>query len=53
VAAERELSDLWEAVSNVALAAEIALPLGMGVAILRFHLYEIDRIISRTLPSRR
>jgi hypothetical protein len=26
-----------------------ALPIGMGVGILKYHLYEIDRIISRTL----
>jgi hypothetical protein len=42
-------SNLAQSISDVALAAEIALPISMGIAILRFHLYEIDRIISRTL----
>jgi hypothetical protein len=42
-------SDLWQAVGNVVTAGEVALPLCMGVAILRFRLYEIDRLISRTV----
>ncbi|MGA7172305.1 MAG: hypothetical protein WBR23_02330 [Candidatus Dormiibacterota bacterium] len=33
-------------VSNLALAA---LPIGMGVGILKYRLYDIDRLISRTL----
>ena len=34
---------------NLAVLGLAALPLGMGVGILKYHLYDIDRIISRTL----
>jgi hypothetical protein len=37
------------AVSDVLVIGIAALPVGMGVAVLKYRLYEIDRIISRTL----
>jgi hypothetical protein len=37
------------AVSDVLVCGVAALPAGMGVAILKYRLYEINRVISRTL----
>jgi hypothetical protein len=40
---------IWQTVGNVFVIGVAALPAGMGVAILKYRLFEIDRIISRTL----
>jgi hypothetical protein len=42
-------SGIWAWLNGVLSIGFVALPAGIGVGILRYRLYEIDRLISRTL----
>src|ERR1019366_6886054 len=42
-------SGIWQAVGGIGWFGFAALPIGIGAGILKYRLYEIDRLISRTL----
>jgi hypothetical protein len=46
---ENARAGLWAVLNNVLSLGFIALPAGIGIGILRYRLYDVDRLISRTL----
>jgi hypothetical protein len=49
IAASFSSRPLWATVANLAPAGGAALPVAIGIGILKWRLYDIDRLISRTL----
>jgi hypothetical protein len=40
---------LWPSLGNLPFVVVVALPIAVGIAVLRYRLYDIDRLINRTL----
>jgi hypothetical protein len=49
VASYRRAAGEWRVAANLATIGTFALPVSIGFGILKFRLYDIDRVISRTL----